>query len=203
MLTRWDEWFSPENLVKDKRILAAPHSKCAEFAADEFLRRGNHCILDLACGIGRDTYFLQKMGLSVTGVDASFNGIRAARQKTQTGIVSPQFIVADARYLPYSSEYFDGLYCFGLLHEFTGPDKEDNARLVISEVRRILSSQGLLILTVLSGDPEAGLPHVQLFSQQLFVKIMTGWNVLEITEMDDIGCTNRLDYRLWYGLFQK
>lgn len=203
MLTRWDEWFSPENLAKDKRILAASRSKCAEIAADEFLKRGKNCILDLACGIGRDTYFLQKKGLSVTGADASFNGIRAARQKSQEGTLNPQFIVADGRYLPYPNEYFDGLYCFGMLHEFTGPDKEDNVRLVISEAGRVLSNQGVLILTVLAGDPEAGLPQVQLFSKQMLDKVMNGWNMLEIKEMDDVGCTNRQDYHLWYGLFQK
>jgi ubiquinone/menaquinone biosynthesis C-methylase UbiE len=203
MPTRWDKWFSPENLAKDKRILASPHSRCAEIAADEFLKRGKYNILDLACGVGRDAYFLQKMGISVTGADASFNGIRAARQKSQIEDNNPQFIVADARYLPCGSDCFDGLYCFGLLHEFTGPDKEDNVRLVISEARRILCNQGLLILTVLSGDPVAGLPDVQLFSKQMLEMIMADWTMLEITEMDDVSCTNRLDYHLWYGLFQK
>ena len=58
VITRWDKWFSKDNLNKDKRILAAQHSKSAEKAAQVFLTRDKHVILDLACGVGRDTFYL-------------------------------------------------------------------------------------------------------------------------------------------------
>jgi len=64
MISRWDEWFSESNLARDTRILAAPPSKCAETAALEFLARGKRVILDLACGIGRDTFLLNLSGLT-------------------------------------------------------------------------------------------------------------------------------------------
>jgi hypothetical protein len=31
----------------------------------------------------------------------------------------------------------------------------------------------------------------------------TGWYTLEIQEFDDVGCTNRMDYHIWYGVFEK
>jgi ubiquinone/menaquinone biosynthesis C-methylase UbiE len=203
MQTRWDEWYSEENLNRDERILAASASRSAEIAAIEFLSRGKQHILDLACGVGRDTFHLEKHGLSVIGMDVSWNGTKAAQQSSYKRGAKAQFITADARYLPFYKNNFDGIYCFGLLHEFTSPDSEKNIRLVISEVRRSLQKGGLLIITVAAGEPEAGLPHVQLFTRQMFEQTMAGWHTLDIKTFDDIGCTNRKDYHIWYGLFEK
>jgi ubiquinone/menaquinone biosynthesis C-methylase UbiE len=190
-------------LNKDERILAAPVSQSAELAAIEFVRRGKQRILDLACGVGRDTFHLKKRGFSVIGVDASWNGVKAAQQTNIKQGTNIQFITADALHLPFANLSFEGIYCFGLLHEFTKANKEENVRLVISEARRLLSNEGLLVLTVAAGDPEAGLPQVQLFTQEMFEKTMAGWYTLEIKTFADIGCTNRIDYRVWYGLFEK
>ncbi len=203
MLTRWDEWFSAENLSKDDRILVAPASQCAKIAASEFLKRGNQSILDLACGVGRDTFHLEIHGLSLIGVDASWNGIKAALQSKLKQSAKSLFVNGDARYLPFTNGCFDGIYCFGLLHEFTDTNKSNNIRLVISEIKRLLQDQGILVLAVAAGDPEAGLPQVQLFSRQMFEQTMAGWKTLDIRSFDDIGCTNRTDYHIWYGLFQK
>ena len=202
-MKRWDMWYSNDNLRKDKRILVAPPSQCAENAAKEFLTRGKRRILDLACGVGRDTFHLEKRGLSVIGVDASWNGLRAAQQvKLARGVVT-EFVTADARYLPFENTSFEGIYCFGLLHEFTSDDKEENVTLVISEVKRLLHDNGIFALTVLSGEAEDGLPEVQLFTRQMLEHAMAGWHPLEVKMYDDVGCTNRADYHVWYGLYEK
>ncbi len=203
MITRWDEWYSEENLNKDVRIMAAPASKCAEIAANEFVKHGKQRILDLACGIGRDTFHLEKHQLSLIGVDASWNGVKTAQRAKGTPGAKSHFVNADARYMPFTRGYFDGVYCFGLLHEFTNTNKEDNIRLVIAEIKRVLHDRGLFSLTVAAGDPKAGLPQVQLFTRQMLERTMNGWKTLGIESCDDIGCTNRTDYHIWYGLFQK
>ncbi len=203
MLTRWDEWYSPENLAKDARIQAAPPSKTAQMAATEFLKRGIRHILDLACGIGRDTFYLSAQGLSVLGTDASFNGITIAQHTRFERNLETGFTVSDARHLPFGNCSFEGIYSFGLLHEFTSPNKDVDVRLVLSEVERLLVDQGLLVIAVAAGNPEVGLPQVQLFSRQMFENVMHRWHTLEIKAFDDIGCTNRTDYHIWYGLFQK
>ena len=202
-MKRWDKWYSNDNLSKDKSILVAPPSQCAENAATEFLTREKQRILDLACGVGRDTFHLEKRGLSVIGVDASLNGLRAAHQAKLMRGAMTEFVTADARYLPFENSSFEGIYCFGLLHEFTSNDKEENVTLVISEVKRLLHDNGLFVLTVLSGEAEDGLPEVQLFTRQMFEHAMAGWHPLEVKMYDDVGCTNRADYHVWYGLFEK
>ena len=203
MITRWDEWFSEDNLSKDERILAAPPSKCAEKAAVAFLARGIRFILDLACGIGRDTFHLESRGLVVIGVDAAFNGLRVAqRTRSQRGAVS-ELVAADARHLPFKDGSLKGVYCFGLLHEFVGERSEEDVAEVMSEIARLLCDQGILVLTVVAGEPEAGLPHVQLFTRQMFEQATQGWQALEIEAYDDIGCTGRPNYHIWYGVFEK
>ena len=203
MTTRWDQWYSRDNLSKDERILAAPPSQCAEKAATEFLTRGKRRILDLACGVGRDTFHLESRGLSVIGADASWNGLRAARQVKLARGETTELVTADARSLPFEDGSFEGIYCFGLLHEFTSEDKGESVNLIVSEVKRLLHDDGILVLTTLSGEAEAGLPQVQLFTREMFEQAMAGWHALEVKMYDDVGCTNQTDYHVWYGLFEK
>jgi ubiquinone/menaquinone biosynthesis C-methylase UbiE len=203
MITRWDAWFADDNLAKDERILAAPPSQSAENAARAFLARGKQLILDLACGIGRDTFYLESRGLGVIGVDASFHGLRVAQKvKAERDAVSA-LIMADARYLPFKDGSFEGVYCFGLLHEFTSASHREDVEGAMGEVKRLLCDKGMLVLTVLSGEPEAGLPGVQLYTRQMFEEATEGFQAIEVTMYDDVGCTGRTDYRVWYGMFEK
>jgi ubiquinone/menaquinone biosynthesis C-methylase UbiE len=203
MTTRWDKWFSERNLLMDKRILAAPPSKCAEIAAQGFLTRQKWFILDLACGIGRDTFYLESRGLNIIGVDASFNGLRVAQQtKSERGSVS-ELVLADARKLPFMDGSFEGIYCFGLLHEFTGEHSEEDVGGVMGEIIRLLCNDGILVLAVLSGELEEGLPAVQLFTRQMFEKVTNGLQTIEVKMYNDVGCTGSIDYHIWYGIFEK
>jgi SAM-dependent methyltransferase len=203
MLTRWDEWYSSDNLRKDPRILAASPSRSAEIAASAFLARGKQRLLDLACGVGRDTFHLEESGLSVTGVDASLNGVRVAHGIGSARQADVHFAVADARRLPFENGSFDGIYCFGLIHEFTGDRSQADVAILLSEARRVLSDQGVFILTVLAGNPQDGLPAVQLFTRPMFEQVLADWHPIELKLFDDIGCTNRADYSIWYGLVEK
>jgi SAM-dependent methyltransferase len=203
MITRWDKWYADDNLRWDERILAAPPSRCAERAALAFLSRGKRRILDLACGVGRDTRYFASCGLAVIGVDASLNGLRVARHIRPGRDARSGLAVADARRLPFGDGSFEGVYCFGLLHEFTAAGWQEDVERVMGEIRRLLRDEGILVLAVLSGDPEAGLPAVQLYSRQMFERATTGLQPIEIEAYDDVGCTGRTDYRIWHGTFVK
>jgi ubiquinone/menaquinone biosynthesis C-methylase UbiE len=203
MLTRWEKWYSQDNLDQDERILAAPPSLCAQSAAAEFLSRGRMRVLDLACGVGRDTFYLEARGLGVTGVDASLNGLRAASQIRLRRNATAELVAADARLLPFADESFEGVYCFGLLREFTSERKREDVEQVMVEVGRVLCQKGVLVLAVLSGEAEEGLPAVQMFTRQMFEQATQDWQPIAIRAYNDIGCTSRPDYRIWYGVFEK
>jgi ubiquinone/menaquinone biosynthesis C-methylase UbiE len=136
-------------------------------------------------------------------VDASWNGLRAASRRKTAPNAQAGLVRADARVLPFGNGTFEGVYCFGLLHEFTGERKAEDVMGVMGEIRRLLCEGGLLVLAVLAGRPEAGLPAVQLFTRQMFTQATRGWRPLEIKRVDDVGCTNTTNYRVWYGLFEK
>ena len=202
MVTRWDKWFSDENLAQDERILAAPPTGSAEKAGRAFLARKKRFVLDLACGVGRDTFYLERCGLAVVGADASLNGLRVAQRiKAERGAVS-DLVLADGRNLPFKDGSFEGVYCFGLLHEFTGASRAEAVDGLMGEIRRSLADEGLLVLTALAGEPEAGLPAVQLHSREMFEDATVGFEAIEVMQHDDVGCTGRPDYRIWYGLFE-
>ena len=202
-ITRWDAWFGDENLAKDKRIQAAPHSLAADSAAQAFLAREKGLVLDLACGIGRDTFCLESHGLRVVSADASLNGLQVAQQtKTRQGAAA-ELVVADARHLPFRDGCFEGVHCFGLLHEFTSERKEQDVQDVMDEIRRLLRVDGVLVLTVQAGEPSAGLPKVQMFDRRMFDSATRDLREIEVRRYDDIGCTGRPNYHTWYGVFQK
>jgi ubiquinone/menaquinone biosynthesis C-methylase UbiE len=199
MITRWDKWY-PE----DNRLLRIPATQAAKSAAQAFLLREKQLVLDLACGLGRDTFFLESQGLTAVGTDASLNGLRIAQCiKAERGALC-EFIAADARQLPFREGSFDGVYCFGLLHEFTDEQrKEADVEDVMGEITRLLRREGILILTVIAGNPTEGLPQVQMFSRHMFEKATRGLQTIEVKRYDDMGCTGRPDYHIWYGMFQR
>jgi ubiquinone/menaquinone biosynthesis C-methylase UbiE len=68
--------------------------------------------LDAGCGAGTYTGLLQQSGLKVVGVDYSLVTLLKAR------LHHPQakhYIVADIRQLPFASNTFHGVLCFGVL----------------------------------------------------------------------------------------
>lgn len=176
---------------------------CASLAAEAFLAQSKHRILEIASGIGRDTFLLESYGLSVVCAEASLNGLRVAQQRKLAQDAAFGLTNADARQLPFRDSTFDGAYCFGLLHEFTSETWEADVDLVIHEVNRVLCEQGILAITVLAGDPEKTMPKVRFFTRAMFDHAIRGFHPLEVEEYDDIGCTGRPDYHVWYGLLQK
>lgn len=190
-MTRWETFYQD-----DPRTQYAPPSYSAMLAVDVFAAGGVHTILDVGCGAGRDTIFLAAHGFAVTGVDLAHSGLMIARRR---GAHAIPLLLADARYVPLQSASFDAIYCFGLLHEFTPPDAGERSAAVISEIRRILRPGGILVLAMLAGDPDAGLPHVRLFTHAMVVETLKGFTLDECRLLDDVGCTGRANYRVWWA----
>ncbi len=197
-MTRWNEFYR-----EDERVLSAPPTACAQRAADLFLERSRRRILDLGCGVGRDTFYLSEKGLFVVGADLSESGLAIANRLRRQRSARPVFMRTDARSLPFLDESFEGVYCFGLLHEFTDEARDEDIRLVMREVHRVLEATGVLVLAVLSGEPQEGLPHVYLHTEQMFDAATSAFQLLDKREYFDVGCTGKQDYRIWYGAFTK
>ena len=197
-MTRWNEFYR-----EDERVLSAPPTACVHRAAELFLEHSCRSILDPGCGVGRDAFYLSDKGLFVVGADLSESGLAIASSLRRQRTARPVFVKADARSLPFLDESFQGVYCFGLLHEFTGETRDEDIRLVTREAYRVLEADGVLVLAVLSGKPQEGLPHVYLHTEQMFDAATSAFELLEKREYLDVGCTGKQDYRIWYGAFTK
>jgi ubiquinone/menaquinone biosynthesis C-methylase UbiE len=197
-LTRWQQFY-----LDDPNLLSIPNTKCARQAVELFQKHHKRTILDLGCGTGRDTVSLAQKGMTVFGVDAAGSGLLLARKRMLVIGHSLNLTQADARWLPFPDTVFEGVYCFGLLHEFVGFTAKDDVRRVLREIYRVLQSTGMLILTVIAGEPEQGLPQVQMFDEQMFDEATSPFQRMDKRVYDDIGCTGRPDYKVWYGQFVK
>lgn len=98
-------------------------------------------VLDFGCGNGRLVDFLKETNLEYVGVDTSEKLVEIAKREYPT----KSFLqIADEKTLPFGDEEFDMVFAIAVFHHFT-PKMTDNA---LSEIRRVLKKDGILILTI-------------------------------------------------------
>lgn len=132
---------------QDYNLIAADFSRTREcpwpetkFLFDEYLIPEEK-ILDLGCGNGRYFEFFKGKNVDCFGVDSSEKLIEIAKNKYPKA----RFQVADAFNLPFSNNFFDKVYSIAVLHHI--PSNEFRLQF-LKEIRKVLKSGGLLILTV-------------------------------------------------------
>jgi Methylase involved in ubiquinone/menaquinone biosynthesis len=106
----------------------------------------NGSLVDIGCGTGRDMAWFESRGVTITGIDLSMGMLVYARENVHGNLVS-----MNMRHLGFPNAYFDGAWCCAsLLHL---PKTE--AALTLHEIRRILRSGGILILSIQEGNGES------------------------------------------------
>jgi len=94
-------------------------------------------VLDLCCGTGKQTHFVQLQGQPVFGLDLDIHMLSFAQRKHK----EMAWICADAVHLPFPEDSFGGVILSYALHD----KPEKIRREIMDEVRRILSPQGMVI----------------------------------------------------------
>jgi len=114
-----------------------------------FLKKSDK-ILDLACGYGRVTFMLAKIGFYIEGIDISSNLIKEARQEAKKLRYNIDFKIGDMRKLPYKDESFDKVLC--LWSSFNHLLTENDHLMAINEIYRILRFNGASVIDVPNGE---------------------------------------------------
>ena len=109
----------------------------------------NALMLDLACGKGRYSISLNRMGYTVTGIDLSQRKIEAARQNQSKTLT---FAVNDMR-MPLEPNKYD--YIFNLFTSFGYFDNEEENKVVLTNVFNSLKSGGIFVLDYVNGEKAA------------------------------------------------
>lgn len=116
-------------------------------------------ILDLCCG---DGFFAYNLGLKdISGCDISENAIQIAQEK---GVYS-DLKVCDIRNLPYDDNSFNGILSNCALEHV------EQINIALSEVSRVLTKEGTLIMTVPSELLLYGFPPKKFFKSIGFGKL--------------------------------
>ena len=97
-------------------------------------------ILDLACGAGRHSIFLNKLGHNVTGVDFAPNSIETAKKSLTKGL---NFDVHDMREV-YKENEFD--FILNLFTSFGYFDSDAENIKMIQSVEKSLTNEGIFVL---------------------------------------------------------
>lgn len=98
--------------------------------------------LDVGCNWGRWCIAAARKGYTPVGIDPSIGAIMAARRVSAALGVKAMYVVADARYLPFSPECFDVVFSYSVLQHFS----KDDARKTFAEIAGVLRKGGVSLI---------------------------------------------------------
>jgi len=103
-------------------------------------------VLDLGCGAGRHQVYMAKQGFEAHGIDISETGLSLAKERLKRQNLVAFLVKADMKELPYMGSCFDVVVCFSAIYH----QKLKSIQETISEIKRILKKNGLILANFLS-----------------------------------------------------
>ncbi|MDP4000313.1 MAG: methyltransferase domain-containing protein [bacterium] len=119
------------------------HAALNEFAS---LLQPNARVLDTGCAAGRDSYFLDRFGFRVTGIDFSPEMVERAKRT----VPGATFKVMDFEELPFTNE-FDAVWANASLHHIP----KRNLPVVLAAINRALKPGGYFFIKVKHGAADS------------------------------------------------
>ncbi|HEU4962964.1 MAG TPA: class I SAM-dependent methyltransferase [Bacilli bacterium] len=121
-------------------------------------------ILEIGCGVGRDTLHLAEAGFEVTATDFSASALAMVREK----LPDVSLLLHDTREpFPFVDGSFDLVLASLSLHYFD----RSTTKLIVEEIKRLLRPRGLLLYRVNSiNDHSFGAGQGDLLEPDFFLK---------------------------------
>lgn len=147
------KWYETlfENSAKNydkERFVKGTIGEC-DFIENELKYNKDLTIIDVGCGTGRHAIELTKRGYSVTGIDLSDSQIERAREKAKIENLEIQFIVADARQIPFRNKFDVAIMmCEG---GFPLMETDEENFEILKNVFESIKPNGKVIFTTLNG----------------------------------------------------
>lgn len=95
-------------------------------------------LLDIGCNWGRWSIAAAQKGYQSIGIDPSLNAVLAARRVSKQLGVETNFVVGDARFLPFADDSFETVFSYGVFQHFS----KENVKVSLGEVVRVLKKNG-------------------------------------------------------------
>ena len=120
---------------------------------------GNEKIfVDIGSSWGRWTLAAARLGYRAIGIDPNLEAIRAARRVAQRENVDADFLVADARALPFRDCSIDVAFSYSVLQHFS----RDDVRETLAQIRKKLAPGGLSLIQMANRAGVRSLYHQAL-----------------------------------------
>lgn len=119
-------------------------NKLSRYPIPEFrLPRGNgERLLDVGCNWGRWSISAAKKGYKPVGIDPSIDAILAAKRVAKQLNVEANFLVGDARFLPFADDCFEIGFSYGVLQHFS----KKNAKISLDEIARVVKNGNKILI---------------------------------------------------------
>ncbi len=99
-------------------------------------------LLDIGCNWGRWSIAAAKKNYRPIGIDPSLNAVLAARRVSKQLGVECEFIVGDARFVPFANSTFDVVFSYGVYQHLS----KENVLMSLDEVNRVLRANGKTLI---------------------------------------------------------
>ena len=126
------------NEIQNKRYKLEWHIPIAA----KFLNYESKKVLEIGCGMGIDGSQFAANSAIYFGIDLTENAVNFAKKLFEIRNLEGKFLVSDAELLPFSSNEFDHVYSWGVIHH--SPDTEK----IVSEIYRVLKPGGSFCIMV-------------------------------------------------------
>ena len=135
----WDSWINqPENSWINEKSQQKFRPSVFEALVDKINLNSDHTLLDAGCGFGQNLSFLKSQVHKIYAIDISIEMANRVRSNQCNDI--KMLGVAEAERLPFISNFFDRIICFGVFDAL-------NQKEALFEFSRILKLNGRLLIT--------------------------------------------------------
>ena len=102
---------------------------------------GEH-LLDIGCNWGRWSVAAAQKNYKPVGLDPSLRAVMAARRVSKQLGAEANFVVGDARFLPFADDAFDTVFSYGVYQHLS----KENVRISLDEAARVLRNDGVALV---------------------------------------------------------
>jgi len=206
-----------------KKYVSSVYDKSASSYAKEYPRPSEHIdkflenlkklhshelhpkILDIGCGIGKDSGYMHSQGFGVIGIDISKGMLKVAKKN----FPKIDFRLADFRHVDFLDNSFDGIFAaYSLIHI----PKSDILK-TLKRLNRFMKAHGFIYIALQSGKPNELFVNLAFASKEkVFLNVYSYSEIKEI--LNKVGFKiifkserapkkNEIDYKKLFIIAQK
>jgi SAM-dependent methyltransferase len=143
----WDDAYSKYGLgYPSENLIRIFKGRYPNLNLSETIGYDNKRILDVGCGLGRNTLFLSTLGFEkVSGVDICEETIQKARQISKDKDLKINYQVGSNNNIPFGNDMFDFLVSWNVCYYM---DEKMDFKSHVKEYARVLKSGGVFVFSI-------------------------------------------------------